>query len=64
MTLPTDEGLAMIRAHGSAEHWLAVLVTTRDHKRPSVSVVNAGSCRTRAPACPSSCWSPAAAPPS
>lgn len=42
MTLPTDEGLAMIRAHGSAEHWLAVLVTTRDHKRPSVSVVNAG----------------------
>jgi PPOX class probable F420-dependent enzyme len=41
MSLPTDEGLRLVRAYGAAEHWLAVLVTTgRD--APSVSVVNAG----------------------
>lgn len=32
----------MVRAHGAAEHWLAVLVTLRAEGRPSVSVVNAG----------------------
>jgi PPOX class probable F420-dependent enzyme len=42
MTLPAREGLALVGAYGSAEHWLAVLVTTRDDGRPSVSVVNAG----------------------
>jgi PPOX class probable F420-dependent enzyme len=41
MSLPIDEGLRLVRAHGAAEHWLAVLVTTgRD--APSVSLVNAG----------------------
>ena len=41
MSLPIEEGLRLVRAHGAAEHWLAVLVTTgRD--APSVSLVNAG----------------------
>ncbi len=41
MSLSTEEGLRLVRAHGAAEHWLAVLVTTgRD--APSVSLVNAG----------------------
>jgi PPOX class probable F420-dependent enzyme len=37
-----DEGLAAIRSLASAEHWLAVLVTTRPGGEPAVSVVNAG----------------------
>jgi len=37
-----EEGLAAIRALAPAEHWLAVLVTTRPDGEPSVSVVNAG----------------------
>lgn len=41
MSLPIEEGLRLVRAHGAAERWLAVLVTTgRD--APSVSLVNAG----------------------
>jgi PPOX class probable F420-dependent enzyme len=41
MSLPTEEGLGLVRAYGGAEHWLAVLVTSgRD--MPSVSLVNAG----------------------
>lgn len=41
MSLPTEEGLRLVRAYGAPEHWLAVLVTSgRD--APSVSVVNAG----------------------
>ena len=40
-SLPTEEGLRLVREYGGAEHWLAVLVTSgRD--APSVSVVNAG----------------------
>jgi PPOX class probable F420-dependent enzyme len=41
MSLPIEEGLRLVRAHGAAEHWLAVLVTT-GRAAPSVSVVNAG----------------------
>src|SRR3954447_20076114 len=41
MSLPTEEGLHLVRAHGAAEHWLAVLVTS-GRAAPSVSVVNAG----------------------
>ncbi|MGW2149064.1 pyridoxamine 5'-phosphate oxidase family protein [Nonomuraea bangladeshensis] len=37
-----EEGLRLIRRYGAAEHWLAVLVTTRAGGEPSVSVVNAG----------------------
>jgi PPOX class probable F420-dependent enzyme len=41
MGLSREEGLRLVRAHGAAEHWLAVLVTSgRD--APSVSLVNAG----------------------
>lgn len=40
--LSVEDGLALVRAHGSAERWLAVLVTIRADGRPSVSVVNAG----------------------
>lgn len=36
------DGLALVREYGSAEHWLAVLVTQRRAGQPSVSVVNAG----------------------
>lgn len=42
MSLPTQEGLRLVRAHGAAEHWLAVLVTLRADGGPSASVVNAG----------------------
>lgn len=41
MSLPIDVGLRLVRAHGAAEHWLAVLVTT-GRGAPSVSLVNAG----------------------
>jgi hypothetical protein len=37
-----EEGLRLVRAFGSAERWLAVLVTVRPDGRPSVSLVNAG----------------------
>jgi PPOX class probable F420-dependent enzyme len=37
-----DEGLDAIRSLAPAEHWLAVLVTTRPDGEPAVSVVNAG----------------------
>jgi PPOX class probable F420-dependent enzyme len=37
-----DEGLRRVTAYGAAEHWLAVLVTTRPDGQPSVSLVNAG----------------------
>ncbi|HEY7101786.1 MAG TPA: TIGR03618 family F420-dependent PPOX class oxidoreductase [Mycobacteriales bacterium] len=37
-----DEGLDAIRSLAPAEHWLAVLVTTRPDGEPGVSVVNAG----------------------
>lgn len=40
--MDTGDGLALVRAYGAAEHWLAVLVTLRPDGRPSVSVVNAG----------------------
>jgi PPOX class probable F420-dependent enzyme len=40
--LGIDEGLRLVRRYGSAEHWLAVLVTTRPDGQPSVSLVNAG----------------------
>lgn len=42
MTLSPDRGLALVQAYGSAEKWLAVLVTTRPDGQPGVSVVNAG----------------------
>ena len=37
-----EEGLDAIRSLAPAEHWLAVLVTTRPDGEPAVSVVNAG----------------------
>lgn len=37
-----DEGLRLLREHGAAERWLAVLVTQRADASPAVSVVNAG----------------------
>jgi PPOX class probable F420-dependent enzyme len=37
-----DEGLALVARYGSAERWLAVLVSTRVDGEPSTSVVNAG----------------------
>jgi PPOX class probable F420-dependent enzyme len=40
--LDMDEGLRLVERYGSAEHWLAVLVTTRADGQPSVSLVNAG----------------------
>jgi len=40
--LSIDAGLALVRALGAPEHWLAVLVTLRADGTPSVSVVNAG----------------------
>ncbi|MGN9847005.1 TIGR03618 family F420-dependent PPOX class oxidoreductase [Nonomuraea sp. H19] len=42
MALSEEEGLRLVRAHGGAERWLAVLVTLRPDGQPSVSVVNAG----------------------
>lgn len=42
MTLSIEEGLRLVREHGAAEHWLAVLVTQRADASPAVSVVNAG----------------------
>ncbi len=42
MALSTADGLALVRAHGAPERWLAVLVTLRADGLPSVSVVNAG----------------------
>ncbi|GAB3820630.1 TIGR03618 family F420-dependent PPOX class oxidoreductase [Kribbella italica] len=38
----TAEGLELVRAYGSAEHWLAVLVTLRASVEPATSLVNAG----------------------
>lgn len=40
--LTREEGLELVREHGSAEHWLAVLVTPRADGDASTSVVNAG----------------------
>ncbi|GIH72481.1 pyridoxamine 5'-phosphate oxidase family protein [Sphaerimonospora thailandensis] len=37
-----EQGLARIAELGSADHWLAVVVTTRPDGEPSTSVVNAG----------------------
>lgn len=37
-----EQGLRLVRVHGGADRWLAVLVTSRADGRPSVSVVNAG----------------------
>ena len=37
-----EDGLDAIRSIAPAEHWLAVLVTTRPDGEPGVSVVNAG----------------------
>lgn len=37
-----DEGLRLVREHGSADSWLAILVTQRADGSPAVSVVNAG----------------------
>ena len=37
-----EEGLRLVREYGSADRWLAVLVTLRPDGQPSVSVVNAG----------------------
>jgi PPOX class probable F420-dependent enzyme len=37
-----DEGLRLVHEHGSADRWLAVLVTQRADASPAVSVVNAG----------------------
>jgi PPOX class probable F420-dependent enzyme len=36
------DGLELIRAYGSAENWLAVLVTLRESGEPATSVVNSG----------------------
>ena len=38
-----EEGLRLVREYGSADRWLAVLVTLRPDGQPSVSVVNAGA---------------------
>lgn len=40
--LGLDDGLRLVREHGSADRWLAVLVTQRADTTPAVSVVNAG----------------------
>jgi PPOX class probable F420-dependent enzyme len=40
--LNLDEGLRLVTEYGSAEYWLAVLVTSRPDGQPSVSLVNAG----------------------
>jgi hypothetical protein len=40
--LGLDDGLRLVREHGSADRWLAVLVTQRADASPAVSVVNAG----------------------
>jgi PPOX class probable F420-dependent enzyme len=42
MGLDHSAGLGLVRAYGSAENWLAVLITMRDSGEPAVSVVNAG----------------------
>jgi PPOX class probable F420-dependent enzyme len=42
MSVPPEEGLRLVRELGSADRWLAVLVTLRRDGQPSVSVVNAG----------------------
>jgi PPOX class probable F420-dependent enzyme len=42
MALSTEEGLRLVREHGGADRWLAVLVTLRPDGQPSASVVNAG----------------------
>ena len=39
------EGLCQVAELGRAEHWLAVLVTTRPTGQPATSVVNAGIVR-------------------
>lgn len=38
-------GLKLVRTYGAADRWLAVLVTERTGRPPSVSVVNAGVLR-------------------
>jgi len=40
--LNTQQGLGLVRQHGSADRWLAVLVTRRADGTPATSVVNAG----------------------
>lgn len=42
--MPTTlrQGLDLVREYGSADRWLAVLVTSRPDGQPSTSVVNAG----------------------
>lgn len=42
MTTGIADGLDLVRQLGAAEHWLAVLVTSRRDGTPAVSVVNAG----------------------
>ncbi len=42
MSTSTEDGLALVRRIGSADHWLGVLVTVGAGGRPQVSVVNAG----------------------
>ncbi|WP_375423074.1 pyridoxamine 5'-phosphate oxidase family protein [uncultured Friedmanniella sp.] len=37
-----EQGLALVRRHGSADRWLAVLITRRADGSPAPSVVNAG----------------------
>lgn len=40
--ITTEEGLRQVGGLAGAEHWLAVLVTTRPDGEPGVSLVNAG----------------------
>jgi PPOX class probable F420-dependent enzyme len=42
MSVLVEDGFRLVRQHGSADNWLAVLVTLRPDGQPSVSVVNAG----------------------
>ena len=37
-----EQGLRLVREHGSADHWLAVLITSRGDGTPAPAVVNAG----------------------
>ena len=49
MSVLPEEGLRLVREHGSADRWLAVLVTLRPDGQPSVSVVNATMLRALPP---------------
>ena len=40
--LDRERGLQLVREHGSADRWLAVLITARADGTPAPSVVNAG----------------------